>query len=324
MNFGNYTQKSMEAFQRAQSLAQENSNQQLEQVHLLLALLQQEGGLIPQLLRKMEVTVESLEAAVKAEVQKLPTVTGSREADRFYISGAVDATFRSAQEQAGTMQDAFVSVEHLFLALVDTAKDAAGNTSSAAVTLVILERRITREELMAKIGALATALEITAELDTEEKCRLIYGYVNSPTASASNATVVFTDESNTDRTDWIREAYLTLERGAGDCYSYFALSKAFFEYFGIENRDIERAKGVTTQSGTHFWSLVNVGTKSAPEWYYFDATRLASKHKTGSGCLFTESQLIDYNTKVKVGFLTYDHTGYPKASEKTINEGYTW
>ena len=52
MNFGNYTQKSMEAVQAAQSIARGNHNQQMEQVHLLLALLQQEGGLIPQLLRK--------------------------------------------------------------------------------------------------------------------------------------------------------------------------------------------------------------------------------------------------------------------------------
>jgi hypothetical protein len=48
------------------------------------------------------------------------------------------------------------------------------------------------------------------------------------------------------------------------------------------------------------------------------------KHRTGSGCLFTEAQLVDYNTNVKVGFLTYDHTGYPTASNETINENYTW
>ena len=83
MNFNNYTQKSLEAVQSAQQLAVQNSNQQLEQVHLLLALLQQEGGLIPQLLRKMDVTVESLEAAAAAELRKIPAVTGSRDADRF-------------------------------------------------------------------------------------------------------------------------------------------------------------------------------------------------------------------------------------------------
>ena len=124
MNFGNYTQKSMEAVQAAQSIARGNHNQQMEQVHLLLALLQQEGGLIPQLLRKMEISVESLNAAALQELKKIPGVTGSREADKFYITADVDATFNAAEEQAQTMKDEFVSVEHLFLGLLETAKGA--------------------------------------------------------------------------------------------------------------------------------------------------------------------------------------------------------
>ena len=124
MNFGNYTQKSMEAVQAAQNIARGNHNQQMEQVHLLLALLQQEGGLIPQLLRKMEISVESLNAAALQELKKIPGVTGSREADKFYITADVDAAFNAAEEQAQTMKDEFVSVEHLFLGLLETAKGA--------------------------------------------------------------------------------------------------------------------------------------------------------------------------------------------------------
>ena len=124
MNFGNYTQKSMEAVQAAQSIARGNHNQQMEQVHLLLALLQQEGGLIPQLLRKMEISVESLNAAALQELKKIPAVTGSREADKFYITADVDAAFNAAEEQAKTMKDEFVSVEHLFLGLLEEAKGA--------------------------------------------------------------------------------------------------------------------------------------------------------------------------------------------------------
>ncbi|MDY3225752.1 MAG: ATP-dependent chaperone ClpB, partial [Candidatus Faecousia sp.] len=103
-------------------LAVQNSHQQMEQVHLLLALLRQDGGLIPQLLRKMDVTVESLEAAAAAELRKIPAVTGSRDADRFYISADVDAAFQKAEEEAKTMKDEFVSVEHLFLGLLETAR----------------------------------------------------------------------------------------------------------------------------------------------------------------------------------------------------------
>ena len=122
MNFNNYTQKSLEAIQSAQNLARSCNHQQMEQVHLLLALLQQEGGLTPQLLRKMGVTVESLNAAVLQELKKLPGVTGSREADKFYISADTDAVFTAAEAQAGTMRDEFVSVEHLFLGLLDAAQ----------------------------------------------------------------------------------------------------------------------------------------------------------------------------------------------------------
>ncbi len=121
MNFGNYTQKSLEAVQSAQSIAREYANQQMEQVHLLAALLRQEGGLIPQLLQKMEKTPESLLAAANTQLQRLPKVTGSREADRFYISQQMDAAFQAAETISQSMKDEFISVEHLFLGLVETA-----------------------------------------------------------------------------------------------------------------------------------------------------------------------------------------------------------
>lgn len=122
MNFGKYTQKSLEAVQSAQKIAVSNGHQQLEQVHLLLAMLQQEGGLTPQLLRKMEVSVESLEAASNQLLRKIPSVSGSREMDRFYVSADMDAVFTAAEDQAAQMKDEYVSVEHLFIALLDAAK----------------------------------------------------------------------------------------------------------------------------------------------------------------------------------------------------------
>ena len=120
MNAEKYTQKSLAAVKDAQELTIRNQNQQIEQVHLLSALLQQEGGLVPQLLKKMGVTVESLNAAVNQELSKLPRVTGSgREADKFYVSRAVDTALTKAEEIAAGMKDDFVSVEHLLLALIE-------------------------------------------------------------------------------------------------------------------------------------------------------------------------------------------------------------
>ena len=155
MNFNNYTQKSLEAVQSARDLAVQNNHQQMEQVHLLLALLRQEGGLIPQLLRKMDVTVESLEAAAAAELRKIPAVTGSRDADRFYITADVDAAFQKAEEEAKTMKDEFVSVEHLFLGLLETAR--------GGVKTLFDTYRITKESVLQALQAVRGNQRVTTD-----------------------------------------------------------------------------------------------------------------------------------------------------------------
>ena len=125
MNLNQFTQKSLEAAQSAQTIAQEYGNQQIEQAHLLYALLKQENGLIPQLLGNLGLTVPSFEAAVRAEVEKLPRVSvGGREAGKIYIAPDVDKALSTAESIAGSMKDEYVSVEHLFLALLDTANSS--------------------------------------------------------------------------------------------------------------------------------------------------------------------------------------------------------
>ena len=122
MNANKFTQKSLEAVQAAQTMTQEYGNQQIEQAHLMAALLEQENGLIPQLIEHMGLTAASFRAAVKAEVEKLPKVTmGGREADKIYIAQDVDRALNAAESIAAGMKDEYVSVEHLFLALLDTA-----------------------------------------------------------------------------------------------------------------------------------------------------------------------------------------------------------
>ena len=155
MNFNNYTQKSLEAVQSARDLAIGNNHQQMEQVHLLLALLRQDSGLIPQLLRKMDVTVESLEAAATAELRKIPAVTGSRDADRFYITADVDATFQKAEEEAKAMKDEFVSVEHLFLGLLQTAR--------GGVKTLFDTYRITKENTLKALQAVRGNQRVTSD-----------------------------------------------------------------------------------------------------------------------------------------------------------------
>ena len=122
MNAQKFTQKSLAAIQAAQELTIANNNQQMEQIHLFAALLEQENGLVPQLMTRMGKTVESLEAAVNQELSRLPGVTGSgRKAGEIYISHAVEQTLQRAEATADAMKDDFVSVEHLLLALIETA-----------------------------------------------------------------------------------------------------------------------------------------------------------------------------------------------------------
>ncbi len=156
MNQNKYTQKSLEAIRDAQTLTASYQNQTIEQIHLLLALLQQENGLIPQLLRKMGVTVESLEAATVAGVKKLPAVTGSgREADKFYISRSMDSLLAQAEEQAKQMRDDFVSVEHLFLAMLDTADQT--------VLPLFTEYCITKEGVLRGLQGIRGSARVTTD-----------------------------------------------------------------------------------------------------------------------------------------------------------------
>ena len=120
MNTQKLTQKSLEAIQSANGLAIENQNQQIEQVHLLSALLGQEGGLIPQLFEKIGVSVDNVQIQLKNAIDNLPAVTGSgRKADEVYVSQDVDRALREAEKEAAHMKDDFVSVEHLMLGLFD-------------------------------------------------------------------------------------------------------------------------------------------------------------------------------------------------------------
>ena len=122
MNAQKYTQKSLEAIQAAQEITIGNDNQQIEQIHILAALLRQDNGLVPELLKRMGITVESLEAAVNQALAKLPRVTGAgREAGKYYIARSVDDALNQAEALADSMKDEYVSVEHLLLALIDRA-----------------------------------------------------------------------------------------------------------------------------------------------------------------------------------------------------------
>ena len=117
MNLNQYTQKSIEAVKQTQSLALENGNQQIEQVHLLSALLDNPEGLCVSLLRQAGVSPETVLTRAQEEISRLPKV-GGLQSDRLYLSRELDSAFTEAEAQAKKMKDEFVSVEHLMLALI--------------------------------------------------------------------------------------------------------------------------------------------------------------------------------------------------------------
>ena len=126
MNTNQFTQKTIQAIQDAQRLAVEYSNQALEPEHLLVALAQQQDGLIPQLLTKMGVEPGNFLAAATEKVAALPKVTGSgRDPEKIYISNEMDRALNAAEAQAKQMKDEYISVEHLFLGLLERPNRAA-------------------------------------------------------------------------------------------------------------------------------------------------------------------------------------------------------
>ncbi len=156
MNMNQFTQKSLAAIQEAQGIAQEHGNPQIEQPHLLLALVSDNEGFIPQLLTAMGMTVPSFEAAVKAEVEKLPKVSGSgREADKVYVSQDVDKALRGAEQEAQGMKDEYISVEHIFLGLLGSA--------NSALKELFRTYRVTKEGVMQALASVRGNQRVTSD-----------------------------------------------------------------------------------------------------------------------------------------------------------------
>ena len=120
MDAQRFTQKSLEAISLAQRIASDNQSVQIEQLHLLYALASQPEGLIGQLITKMGADAAAFEAACRQEVERMPRMSGpGREAGKIYVAPDVDAVLSEAEKQAEHMRDEYISVEHLFMALLE-------------------------------------------------------------------------------------------------------------------------------------------------------------------------------------------------------------
>ena len=127
MNIQKFTQKSLETIQNAQTLATENQNAQVEEEHLVYALLVQDNSLIKELLKKIS-TIEGFENELKTYIDKMPKMTGGAiQSDSIYVSQDVNKVLADAETTAKKMKDEYVSVEHIMLAIFDNANSNIKN-----------------------------------------------------------------------------------------------------------------------------------------------------------------------------------------------------
>jgi ATP-dependent Clp protease ATP-binding subunit ClpB len=125
MDFAKLTQMSRQAVTEAQAIARRQSHNEVDTWHVLAALLGQENGTIPGLLEKMSIGAGAVQLAVERELGRLPRVSGAVDTSKVYVTQAVNEVLTRAEEEADKLKDEFVSVEHLFLGLLDVAKPDA-------------------------------------------------------------------------------------------------------------------------------------------------------------------------------------------------------
>ncbi len=119
------TVMSRQAVQEAQNEARRRSHNEVETWHLLVALLGQEGGIVPSLVEKLGLTVSAMQLAANRELERTPKVTGSVDVSKIYVTQALNEVLTDAEKEADKLKDEYVSVEHLFLALIQVGKPAA-------------------------------------------------------------------------------------------------------------------------------------------------------------------------------------------------------
>ncbi len=156
MNMQNFTQKSIEALTEAQKIALQNQNMQIEEEHLLQALVNQQNGFIPELFKKMNINVTMLKSELDNAIEAILSVTGTgREPDKVYISNDVDKVLLSAEDEAKKMQDEYVSVEHILLGII--------NNPNAKIGSILRNNSISKQSILSALKDVRGNTRVTSE-----------------------------------------------------------------------------------------------------------------------------------------------------------------
>ena len=187
---------------------------------------------------------------------------------------------------------------------VYTASDASGNTATAEAVITVLEKKpgyvdvetinLTADELLKSI--------VDDSMTKHEQVKAIYKWMGSRMGYSGSS----------DKSDWMQEAYRTMTNRTGDCFSYFALCKLFFERLGIDNIDVVKVKNHDRDS-SHFWSLVSLD--GGENWYHFDTT--PRKGEGDNFCLVTDAFLDAYSAAHGKCF-NRDKSLYPATPEEGL------
>jgi len=172
MNTEKFTQRAQEAVYNAHEIAQARSHSLIDVEHLLLALLQQREGIVPQVLRNLDARPERVAQEVEEELNRLPTVHGPAQ---LYMSPRLSRVLRSAQEEAERMRDEYVSTEHLLLGCI------VDDTGRAAD--ILRQHNLTRERIYSALTSIRGSQRVTDQ-DPESKYEALEKYANDLTKAA--------------------------------------------------------------------------------------------------------------------------------------------
>ena len=187
-NQGNFTNKAQDAIMTAQSLAQEKGQQQIDALHLLLALLFQEGSVVITILQKLGVDIEALRKKVENQVLKIPNSMGPQAFGQLFLTQDLAKVLDRARQESLKMGDEFISVEHLFLALIDTksvAKDTLDKISLVSGDSSNLKTSKLDYESVLKILSQVRGGEKITDPEPESKYQVIEKYTRNLTNLAS-------------------------------------------------------------------------------------------------------------------------------------------
>ncbi|MBQ9112147.1 MAG: DUF5011 domain-containing protein [Clostridia bacterium] len=181
------------------------------------------------------------------------------------------------------------------------ATDDHGNTTRRKITVTVLYKpKIPIETLYALVDENIRRYGMD-EMSKEELAVFLYSHIKK--------TTEFVNES--DKSDWVAEAYRALTDGEGDCFTYYAVARAYFNRCGVETVTVQRI--ANARPGTHYWLLVNMGTPEKTEYYHWDCCPHYKEYPLYS-CLLTDEELLAYNKKVENYYL-FDTELYPSTPE---------